>query len=35
LDSTKIQKTMGWQLNISLTEGLRRTVEYFRENEQG
>lgn len=30
LDASKIQQTLGWEPHVSLDEGLRRTVEFFR-----
>jgi UDP-glucose 4-epimerase len=30
LDSTKAQKELGWEPEVSLEDGLRKTVEYFR-----
>jgi UDP-glucose 4-epimerase len=31
-DSTKFRSTTGWTPNVSLQEGLRRTIEYYRAN---
>jgi len=31
LDSSRAQKELGWQPEVSLDEGIRRTVEYYRE----
>lgn len=33
LDATKARREMGWEPQVSLEEGLRRTVEYFRTQE--
>lgn len=33
-DYTKIRETIGWRPQISLEEGLKRTVEYYRENRE-
>jgi UDP-glucose 4-epimerase len=30
LDATKIRERLGWRPRVSLDEGLRRTVEYWR-----
>lgn len=35
LDATKARREMGWAPQVSLEEGLRRTVEYFRTQELG
>lgn len=32
LDSTKLQKTLGWQPQVSLTDGLRQTVKWYLDN---
>jgi UDP-glucose 4-epimerase len=32
LDSSKAKRDMGWEAEVSLEEGLRRTVEWFRNN---
>jgi UDP-glucose 4-epimerase len=32
LDSSKLTHDLGWRPEVSLTDGLRRTVEWFREN---
>ena len=31
-DSTRIERTLGWTPTVSLAEGLRRTVEFYREH---
>ena len=31
IDSTKLHRTLGWEPKVDLREGLRRTVEYFRD----
>ena len=31
-DSTRIDRTLGWKPTVSLAEGLRRTVEFYREH---
>lgn len=31
IDSTKLRHELGWEPKVDLREGLRRTVEYFRE----
>ena len=31
-DSTRIERTLGWKPTVSLADGLRRTVEYYREH---
>jgi UDP-glucose 4-epimerase len=31
IDCTKLQRTLGWEPKVDLREGLRRTVEYFRD----
>ena len=33
-DYSKINKTLGWKPEISLREGLKRTVEYYRTNKE-
>jgi len=35
LSSSRIQKTLGWKPAVTLEDGLRRTVEYFRQNAAG
>lgn len=35
LDATRARREMGWVPQVSLEEGLRRTVEYFRTQEMG
>ncbi|MBP1692103.1 MAG: NAD-dependent epimerase/dehydratase [Bacteroidetes bacterium] len=35
LSSSRIQKALGWKPAVTLEEGLRRTVEYFRQNAAG
>jgi len=31
IDSTKLHRDLGWEPKVDLREGLRRTVEYFRD----
>jgi UDP-glucose 4-epimerase len=33
LDATRARQQMGWQPTVSLTDGLRQTVDYFRQKE--
>lgn len=33
LDSTKIKKELGWKPKLSFEEGLRKTIDWFKENE--
>jgi UDP-glucose 4-epimerase len=33
-DTTKIKEATGWEPQVSLAEGVRRTVEYYRQNRQ-
>ncbi|MBI4771646.1 MAG: NAD-dependent epimerase/dehydratase family protein, partial [Chloroflexi bacterium] len=35
LDATLARRQMGWEPTVSLTEGMRQTVDYFRQNEVG
>jgi nucleoside-diphosphate-sugar epimerase len=30
LDSSKAKRDLGWEAEVSLQEGLRRTIEWFR-----
>jgi nucleoside-diphosphate-sugar epimerase len=30
-DSSRARETLGWQPEVSLEEGLKRTIEWFRE----
>jgi nucleoside-diphosphate-sugar epimerase len=32
LDASKIRSTLGWRAKVSLDEGIRRTVEYWRDH---
>lgn len=34
LDSSKLRNELGWKPQYSFTEGLRRTIEWFKQNEQ-
>lgn len=34
IDAAKIEEELGWEPSVSFEEGLRRTVEWFRDNEQ-
>jgi nucleoside-diphosphate-sugar epimerase len=34
-DITKAKKILGWEPSVNLDEGLRKTIEYFRERLSG